>query len=276
MEIVAWALVLLLGALSAYLALRKEEDPYPDAVRRLVREVLSDDGPGDPAPDDPPEVRDLREAIARALAASHGGGDVPTEQALRALVRYAREAVAMPLREALERGGAEDSLADALAALEDLEAYSETREDEALRRDNLVSVIQSVTREYALQTGVPVKFRSPGGALPVQVASEGFKDALYLLLANAGHFGGGRTVDVVTELEGGEVRVRVLDRGPGFEPEALERAFEPFWSTESDALGLGLTQARKLLSLSGARLAVGNRGDGEGGAEASISLPRSD
>jgi signal transduction histidine kinase len=274
MEIIAWVLVALFAAATAYLALRRKEDPYGDALGRLARELDADGEVAPSAPGDPPEVQRVRLALSRGRSASaaEGGGD-PGERALADLVRYVQEAVVAPLHRAREQRRFREGLEDAIDALEDLAFYARDREDEAPRAENLSAVIQAVTREYTLETGTPVKFRGPDGALPVSLAPERFKDAFFLLLANAGRFGGGQTVEVIAEAEGDMVRVRVRDRGPGFSREALEHAFEPFWTTDSDALGLGLTHARKVLEAQGGVLRVGNRQ--EGGGEVVMTLPRS-
>ncbi|MCD8533447.1 MAG: ATP-binding protein, partial [Verrucomicrobia bacterium] len=43
------------------------------------------------------------------------------------------------------------------------------------------------------------------------------------------------------------IEIIVRDMGDGFEPEALEKAFEPFFSTRPAGLGLGLSVARRIL-----------------------------
>jgi protein-histidine pros-kinase len=68
------------------------------------------------------------------------------------------------------------------------------------------------------------------------------------------------------------VEVRVKDAGPGFTSEGLLRAFDPFWTTEPDSLGLGLSQARRLLEAQGAQVTVRNAPNG--GGEAVISIPK--
>src|SRR5690606_36096400 len=103
------------------------------------------------------------------------------------------------------------------------------------------------------------------------IAPEPFKDAVYFVLVNAGRFGGGRTVDVdVAEIGQDQAEVRIRDSGPGFTSEALLRAFQPFWTSDDDALGLGLTQARRLLSAQDGAIEIRNLG--EGGAEAVITI----
>jgi len=68
------------------------------------------------------------------------------------------------------------------------------------------------------------------------------------------------------------VSLRVQDNGPGLGPEALQRAFEPFFTTRPDGLGLGLSLCETLASGLGGSLAVANRP--EGGAEFTLTLPR--
>jgi len=59
--------------------------------------------------------------------------------------------------------------------------------------------IQGVTREYTLETGTPVKFSGPDRPVYARLATERFRDALFLLLGNAGHCGGGQTIEVAVE-----------------------------------------------------------------------------
>ena len=66
--------------------------------------------------------------------------------------------------------------------------------------------------------------------------------------------------------------LEVLDRGPGLPPEIAERLFEPFFTTRSDGLGLGLNICRSIVESMGGELLARNR-DG-GGAVFEIRLPR--
>jgi C4-dicarboxylate-specific signal transduction histidine kinase len=68
-----------------------------------------------------------------------------------------------------------------------------------------------------------------------------------------------------------EIRVRVIDRGPGIPPDDLERVFEPFYSTKSDGLGLGLAISSQIIAAHRGRLFAKNeRG---GGASFCFTLP---
>ena len=74
-----------------------------------------------------------------------------------------------------------------------------------------------------------------------------------------------------------QVRVRVLDRGPGIPPEALEQVFAPFFRLESSrnkstgGVGLGLSAARAIVREHGGELRLFNREGG--GLEARVELP---
>ena len=54
----------------------------------------------------------------------------------------------------------------------------------------------------------------------------------------------------------GVIRVRISDTGAGMDPEALARAFEPYFSTKATGTGLGLPIAKRNVELSGGTIAV--------------------
>jgi signal transduction histidine kinase len=67
------------------------------------------------------------------------------------------------------------------------------------------------------------------------------------------------------------LHVRVRDRGTGFAPDVLDRLFEPFLTTKSDGLGLGLSISRTIVAAHGGRLWGEN--NPEGGATLHCMLP---
>jgi PAS domain S-box-containing protein len=84
-----------------------------------------------------------------------------------------------------------------------------------------------------------------------------------------------RTIVVSTSVDSnGVVRASVRDRGHGFAPENLDRAFELFFTTKSDGLGLGLSIAKSLVLANNGRIWAENNPDG--GATVSFSLPTRD
>jgi nitrogen fixation/metabolism regulation signal transduction histidine kinase len=55
-----------------------------------------------------------------------------------------------------------------------------------------------------------------------------------------------------------EVRLAVIDNGPGFADKVLKRAFEPYVTTKAKGTGLGLAVVKKIADEHGARLRVAN------------------
>jgi signal transduction histidine kinase len=99
--------------------------------------------------------------------------------------------------------------------------------------------------------------------------------AIYNLLLNAtqaleGRQGGRVTVRAARD--NGEVRVDVIDDGPGIPPEQHEQIFEPLFSTRPRGIGLGLPVSRTLIEANGGRLTL-DSGPGRG-ARFSVHLPR--
>jgi signal transduction histidine kinase len=74
---------------------------------------------------------------------------------------------------------------------------------------------------------------------------------------------GNGTLTVSAADEGDAVVVSVSDTGAGMDPEAIARAFEPYFSTKATGTGLGLTIAKRNVELNGGTIAVSSeRGRG--------------
>jgi two-component system, LuxR family, sensor kinase FixL len=80
-----------------------------------------------------------------------------------------------------------------------------------------------------------------------------------------------RTVQVESHGRDSEVRVTVRDHGPGISRETLDRLFEPFNTSKSQGLGMGLSISQSIVNLHGGRLWAENNSDG--GATFSFALP---
>jgi signal transduction histidine kinase len=82
-----------------------------------------------------------------------------------------------------------------------------------------------------------------------------------------------RTVELTASDSGADmVEIHVDDRGPGLSDEALERMFEPWYTTKATGVGLGLTLARSAAKEHGGDL-IASRREG-GGARFTLRLPR--
>lgn len=67
------------------------------------------------------------------------------------------------------------------------------------------------------------------------------------------------------------LRVEVIDTGPGFPADNLERAFEPFYTTKVKGSGLGLAICERVVNAHGGVIRARNRS--QGGAVVSVNLP---
>jgi signal transduction histidine kinase len=92
------------------------------------------------------------------------------------------------------------------------------------------------------------------------------------IMENALHaMPGTGTLSVSAHNEGGAVRIRVADTGVGMDPEALARAFEPYFSTKASGTGLGLPIAKRNVELSGGTISISSERDR--GTTVEIALP---
>jgi C4-dicarboxylate-specific signal transduction histidine kinase len=80
-----------------------------------------------------------------------------------------------------------------------------------------------------------------------------------------------RHIDIETHCEGGTVTVSVRDHGYGIPAKQLGKVFNPFYTTKSSGLGMGLAICRRLIEAHGGRIEA--RNNESGGATLSFSLP---
>ena len=74
----------------------------------------------------------------------------------------------------------------------------------------------------------------------------------------------------MTHSDGRRVDLILRDSGPGFAPELLSRAFEPYVTTKARGTGLGLAIVKKIIDEHDGEIRLANRE--EGGAEIRIRL----
>jgi len=91
---------------------------------------------------------------------------------------------------------------------------------------------------------------------------------MWNLCENAVRHGGSGLENSSLELRGGRLApsgrpfLEVVDRGPGIDPTAAERIFEPFFTSGEGGTGLGLFISRELCELNRATLLYEPREDG--------------
>ncbi len=127
------------------------------------------------------------------------------------------------------------------------------------------------------QRGLPaaeVDLRLAAGLAPVRGMEGLLRHLLLTLVINAKEAMAGQEegrIVLGTQTVDGAVVIAVEDNGSGMGPEVRRRAFDPFYSTRSGHLGLGLSTARWLAARQGGTvdLAEGARG----GTRVTVTLP---
>ena len=109
----------------------------------------------------------------------------------------------------------------------------------------------------------------------IQIDPNSFRQVLNNLVINAQDAlaGGEGVVTIRTDEDSktGTVTVTVQDNGPGFDPQRIDRVFEPYVSAKDTGTGLGLAICRRIIEEHGGSIRASN--PQQGGAAVIISLP---
>ena len=146
-----------------------------------------------------------------------------------------------------------------------------------LRRVGVAGMLGDLRERYSARiaaTGRSLVIE-PADGLTVEADRLRLEQALGNLVENALEHGGGEITLRASE-GGGEVAIHVEDRGPGFSPEFIGRAFERFSRGDSsrggDGTGLGLAIVEAIAQAHRGSAHAANRE--EAGADVWIALPR--
>jgi PAS domain S-box-containing protein len=140
----------------------------------------------------------------------------------------------------------------------------------------LVAEVLRLAAPEARQSGVELVSTTAEKVTDVLADSIQIQQVLLNLVRNAveaisGSDATERVVRVTTAPSGpGFVELVVSDTGPGLSTEALEKAFEPFYTTKPDGIGIGLALSRSIVEAHGGRLVAAAPAHG---AEFRVRLP---
>ncbi|MCU0303099.1 MAG: response regulator [Thermoanaerobaculales bacterium] len=127
----------------------------------------------------------------------------------------------------------------------------------------LASEVRDLTVRTAAHADVEIAVtRADDADLSLTSDPYQLRQVLLNLVTNAIQaIGAGGRVELAVAGDPEEVRVAVIDNGPGIPPELLERIFEPFFTTkpEGSGTGLGLAVSRGIVEKLGGRIEVDNR-----------------
>jgi len=138
-------------------------------------------------------------------------------------------------------------------------------------------LLREIVEPYRLGLEARITFDIdvPSALPPVHVDRTLIARSLTNIVENALHaMPGNGTLSLSASSENGAVRIRVSDTGVGMDPEALARAFEPYFSTKGSGTGLGLPIAKRNVELSGGRISITSERDR--GTTVEITLPVAD
>ena len=152
---------------------------------------------------------------------------------------------------------------------------------QGLERSNPIELdLENFLEEQAAdlrRDGVEVQV-SGCGPCPFVADPVALERVLANLMENAGHYGGGKPIDVNMHCDEVSVSIEICDRGPGIPADQAEAVFQPFHrletarSNKTGGSGLGLAIARQLANKHGWTIELLPRKDG--GTVAKVVLPK--
>jgi signal transduction histidine kinase len=137
-----------------------------------------------------------------------------------------------------------------------------TRRDKGDISTLLDRVIARFERERSAEAPAVSVFKNYSPDVPpVAFDGELLERVFYNLITNAAQAssaGGAVTIKTKpVETEAGQgVEISVIDRGSGIDPKNLENIFNPFFTTKSDGVGLGLAIVSKIIDEHGGKITV--------------------
>ncbi len=179
-----------------------------------------------------------------------------------------------------------DAVRGLSAVVNDVLSFSRQVEPDAkpIAVRDLISRVLEAHRPELQRQGVEVEVRLGVDSL---FADAGLlQQALLNLLRNAVDAmqdgeGGQTSTDTLTERriqiefdrdDSQDVRICIADRGPGIADDAVDRIFNPFFTTRSTGTGLGLAIVHRIIDAHGGSIGVHND-PGHGGAVFTLTLP---
>jgi C4-dicarboxylate-specific signal transduction histidine kinase len=126
------------------------------------------------------------------------------------------------------------------------------QEKVALDLDLVVKEVLGLLRADLQRREISVVTRLSGGLPQVMADRVQLQQVILNLIVNAADAMASitdpaRVVMVSSRKQDASVLVTIEDNGPGVEPKNIERIFEPFYTTKSEGMGMGLSICRSII-----------------------------
>jgi C4-dicarboxylate-specific signal transduction histidine kinase len=144
--------------------------------------------------------------------------------------------------------------------------------------NELVREVLKLVRGEVAGQGISVRTELSGELAPIAVNRVQLQQVIANLVMNAvdamsAVVDRARVLRVKTGLDESRLLITVEDSGTGIDPADFDRIFDPFYTTKSHGMGMGLSICRSIIEIHGGRLTVA-RSEPEG-AVFQVSLPTS-
>lgn len=269
------------------------ERAWPDEFLprlRLAGTIFADAVARQRADEDLQQTRDSLAHMVRVTTMGHLATSIAHEinQPLSAMVANAQAALRFMAAQTPDLAEATEALAD---IVRDGKRAGEViaRTHAMLKRHDvrfspqdvnvLVNAIRPVAENYAMLRHVRVRSALAAGLPLVPGHGVQLQQVITNLLINAidaipAHPAGQGRVTVATEPcpDGPGVLVRVTDNGAGLPPGDVEQVFQPFFTSKTAGLGMGLNISRTIVEAHGGRLWAERNAEG-GGATFRFTIP---
>jgi signal transduction histidine kinase len=178
----------------------------------------------------------------------------------------------MPIAQIIDDG---KRAGDVIGRIRDLMKKLPPRKDGVELNETIREVIE-LTRGEAVKNRVSVRAQLADGLPVIQGDRVQLQQVILNLIMNAveamtGAHEGSRDLLIRSRMQDSSVVVAVQDSGPGLSPEVVDRLFDPFYTTKSAGLGMGLSICRSIVEAHGGKVWA-SRPAGQG-ATVQFTLP---
>ncbi len=127
----------------------------------------------------------------------------------------------------------------------------------ALQPTQLSRVVDAAICQCNIPQNIAVAWQADESLPPLQVDAEQMRLVLGNLITNAAQaMPHGGQLTIATQLVGDQAQVTVSDTGVGIAPDALDKVFQPLYTTKAKGIGLGLALSRIIVEAHGGAIVV--------------------